>query len=120
MTILEQRLLLGVEAEDVLQDWMERARAGAQYQPSFASRELALVLELAVGCLGLVDGGREFGTSVSRDVGFAPQFRTLAPTPSTLESGHPDWTSKPRSLLTRQTPASSPRFSQWEPLRNME
>ena len=28
MTFSEQRLLLGVDDEEVLQDWMERARAG--------------------------------------------------------------------------------------------
>ena len=30
MTILEQRLLLGVKDEDILRDWIERARAGEQ------------------------------------------------------------------------------------------
>ena len=62
MTILEQRLLLGVEDKDVLEDWMERARAGDQISlPNDVLEGIGCVLSIYASLVILLNHERSKG-----------------------------------------------------------
>ena len=62
MTILEQRLLLGVEDKDVLEDWMERARAGEQISlPNDVLEGIGCVLSIYASLVILLNHERSKG-----------------------------------------------------------
>lgn len=59
MSVLEQCLLLGVEDEDVLQDWMERARAGDRISlPSDVLEAIGCVLSIYASLVTLLNHER--------------------------------------------------------------
>lgn len=62
MTILEQRLLLGVEDKNVLEDWMERAQAGEHISlPNNVLEGMGCVLSIYASLVILLNHERSKG-----------------------------------------------------------